>query len=356
MAAFDPTSSLDWTGGPALAWVICAVALYWSGTRQLPRPRTEAPNRWRTASFVAGLATIVIALDSPIDDLADKLLWVHMVQHILLLMVAPPLLALGRPWNRMWHGFPLGLRRRVAGSVSRGRWSAPLRRTAGILTSPLPSWLLFNVTLIAWHLPFAYDATLRSPPIHAAEHAMFFATGLLFWTRVIDSPPWRSRLSNAARAAYVGGAMVVSWILAIVLALASSPLYSPYAALASRPGGITALGDQQLAAGVMWVPGSIPFTIAILFVVYRWLEPKRSRLSPARDGFAGRKPITRRNDARSLSDHDRDLGRCAGHPHLGGSARGGPRAACVVRASAAASPPGVTPGFAAPCRRRGATR
>ena len=94
---------------------------------------------------------------------------------------------------------------------------------------------------------------------------------------MIDSPPWRSPLAEGARAVYVASAMVVSWVLAIVLAFASSPLYAPYAAEASRPGGISALTDQQLAAGVMWVPGSIPFTIAIIFIIYRWLEPERAR-------------------------------------------------------------------------------
>jgi putative membrane protein len=266
-----------WTGVPALAWVIGAAALYAIGGRRLPRGGSVAAQRWRTASFVAGLATIVVALDSSIDELADKLLWVHMVQHILLLMVAPPLLALARPWNRMWHGFPLELRRRIARSVVQGSRWAPVRGVAAVLGGAVASWLAFNVTLVAWHIPGAYDLTLRSAPAHALEHAMFFAFGLLFWTRVIDSPPWRSALPATARAAYVGLAMIVSWILAIVLAVASSPLYAPYAAESSRPGGISALADQQLAAGVMWVPGSIPFTIVLLLILYRWLEPKRPR-------------------------------------------------------------------------------
>src|SRR5438874_1082958 len=122
-----------WTGAPALAWVLGVAALYAIGGRRLPRGGSMAAQRWRTASFVAGLATIVLALDSPIDDLADKLLWVHMVQHILLLMVAPPLLALARPWNRMWHGLPLELRRRVARAVvGAPRWR-PVRRAAAVL-------------------------------------------------------------------------------------------------------------------------------------------------------------------------------------------------------------------------------
>jgi putative membrane protein len=272
-----PTATLpfSWTTDPALLWVILAASLYWLGGRGVRPPRSAA-RRWRTAAFLTGLATIVVALASPLDGWADKLQWAHMLQHVLLLLVAPPLLALARPWNRMWRGLPLDLRRGVAHGITQGRWSAGLRRTARFLGDPVPSWLLFSVTLAVWHIPFAYDATLRSPLVHAAEHALFFGTGLLFWTRVIDSPPWRSPLADGARAVYVASAMVVGWLLAIVLALSTSPLYAPYAAEASRP-GITALADQQLAAGVMWVPGSIPFTIAIMFVVYRWLEPKRSR-------------------------------------------------------------------------------
>ena len=91
------------------------------------------------------------------------------------------------------------------------------------------------------------------------------------------SPPWRSPLGELGKLAYLGGAMVVGWVLAIVLALASSPLYSAYAAEASRPGGISAFTDQQLAAGVMWVPGSISYTIAIVVIAYRWLETGGSR-------------------------------------------------------------------------------
>jgi putative membrane protein len=270
----DAKPFLDWTGGPAFAWVVGAAMLYWLGGRRGWYSRDGG--HWRTAAFVAGLASVVVALDSPIDDLAEQLLWVHMVQHILLLVVAPPLLALARPWNRMWHGLPLGVRRRTANAVVRSPRLAPIRRVASTLQDPLPSWLAFNVTFVAWHVPAAYDATLNSQFVHAVEHLTFFGTALLFWTRVIDSPPWRSPLADVPRAVYVGAAMLVSWVLAITFAVSTAPVYAPYAAEASRPGGLTALADQQLAAGVMWVPGSIPLAIAILFVVYRWLQPKRS--------------------------------------------------------------------------------
>ncbi len=270
-AAITP---LDWTGGPALAWVLFAALLYWLGGRGAsPRPG----NRWRTAAFFGGLLAILVAVDSPLDDLADRAFWAHMTQHLLLITVAPPLLALARPWNRMWRGLPLGLRRPLAHELFQGRAWAPLRAAVRLVVRPLPSWLLFNVTFLAWHLPVFYEAGLTSEPIHALEHVMFFATALLFWTRVIDSPPWRSPLSEPGKLAYLASTLLVGWIFAIVLAMATSPLYAAYADEASRPLQLSALTDQQLAAGIMWVPGSIAYTIAIVLVAYRMLEPRSVR-------------------------------------------------------------------------------
>jgi putative membrane protein len=257
----------DWSIGPGLAYVAVAALLYWLPARHGSRRTRQDPRC--DAAFAAGLATIVIALDSPIDAAADQLFWVHMLQHVLLLTVAPPLILLGRPWPRMWRTLPLRTRTKVARALVRSRWTAPLRAAV----RPWPAWLLFNVTFVAWHLPGAYDLTLRSPAVHDAEHAMFFFTGLLFWARVIDPGPLRAPLQWPVRIAYVVGAMVVGWALAITLVLVRNPLYSPYALLAHRPGGISALTDQQLAAGMMWVPGSITYTITVLIGIYRWLEP-----------------------------------------------------------------------------------
>jgi cytochrome c oxidase assembly factor CtaG len=267
------TTPLDWTGGPALLWVIGAAVLYRLGGRRRRRPAGEA---WRTAAFVAGLLAIVIALDSPIDSLADELFWVHMVQHVLLIGAAAPLLALARPWNRMWRGFPLPYRRALAAGIAapRRHW---LRAAVGFCGGGLVSWLLFNVTFCAWHLPVFYEAALRWEFVHAFEHLTFFATALLFWTRVVYSPPWRSTLTDVGKLVYLVSTMIVGWVLAIVLAVAGSPIYSLYADEASRPGHISALTDQQFAAGVMWVPGSIAYSVAIVAIAYRWLEPSGSR-------------------------------------------------------------------------------
>jgi putative membrane protein len=255
-----------WSIEPPLAYVAIAATLYWIGGGGYPR---EQRTFWRTAAFVGGLVTIVVALDSPIDGYADTLFWAHMTQHVLLLTVAPPLILFGRPWPRMWRALPLRSRTRIGRALARSPWTSPVRA----LARPLPAWLLFNITIIGWHIPAAYDATLTSGVIHNIEHAMFFFTGLLFWARVIDPGPLRPRLSWPARVAYVVGAMIVGWIIAITLVLVPDPLYSHYALLVHRPGGMSALTDQQIAAGIMWVPGSLSYGIAMIVGFYRWLEP-----------------------------------------------------------------------------------
>jgi len=252
-----------WTFQAALVYVAAAGLLYIMGGR---RWRKREP--LRAGAFVAGLVTIVVALDGPIDKYADQLFWVHMLQHVLLLTVAPPLILLGRPWPRMWRALPLQVRTTVGRSIALARWSAPLRA----LARPVPAWVLFNVTFVGWHIPAAYNATLTNYTIHQVEHAMFFFTGLLFWARVVDPGPLRPRLQWPARVAYVVGAMVVGWVLAITLVLVPQPIYAHYASLTQRPGGISAITDQQLAGGVMWVLGSISYGIAMLVGFYRWLE------------------------------------------------------------------------------------
>jgi cytochrome c oxidase assembly factor CtaG len=256
-----------WALDPSLIYVVVAGWLYLLGSRGRWRPTPL-----QAAAFFASLLTIVIALDSPIDTYADQLFWAHMLQHVLLLTVAPPLFLLGRPWPRMWRALPLEPRTAVARAIARSPWTSPIRAIA----RPVPAFILFNATILVWHLPVLYDATLTSGVVHVLEHAMFFFTGLLFWARVIDPGPLRPRLLWPARIAYVSGAMVVSWALAITLVILPHPAYGYYESLATRPGGISALMDQQFAAGVMWVLGSVAYTITFIIGFYKWLEPDQS--------------------------------------------------------------------------------
>jgi putative membrane protein len=257
-----------------LLLVAVALALHIVGERRVAtmrRRRRDRKARWRAVSFYAGLATIVIALAGPIDTYAARLFWVHMVQHVLLLTVAAPLIALGAPWMSIWRPLPLGFRRGAARAIARGRWAAPLRSAAHVLGRPLGAWLAFNINLVAWHIPVFYDLTLRHLAIHALEHTTFLLFGILLWCQVIESPPLRVRLQADVRVYYMVATGVVSWILSLVLAFAPSPLYPVYAHIADRPGGISALADQQIAGGVMLGPGSVSLTLFVFIGLYRWL-------------------------------------------------------------------------------------
>ena len=135
--------------------------------------------------------------------------------------------------------------------------------------------------LAVWHLPALYGAAVDNEGVHVLEHACFLAASLLLWGPLLEAPPVRARIDHLRRAAWFAAAALPGWILAIVLAYASRPLYDVYASLPHRAGGLTPVGDQQLAAGVMWVPGSLAYFVAFVVFVYRWLEPGAEE--PARE-------------------------------------------------------------------------
>jgi putative membrane protein len=264
----------DWSFDPPLVLVVDLAIFYWIGDRRTVTPvRKRVQQRWRDGCFYAALAVLAVALASPIEILSAQLFWVHMIQHVLLLVVAAPLFVVAAPWVRLWRCLPLDTRRWLARGLSRGSRTAPLRTISRELGRPVASFTLFSVVLLGWHLPFMFDATLRSTTLHAFEHTLFFTTAVMFWKQVIPSTPLRTRLPDAQRVVFCIGGMIVSWVLAVVLALAPHPLYSAYADLASRPGGISAMADQQIAAGIMWVPGSVTFLIVLIVYVHRWLTP-----------------------------------------------------------------------------------
>ena len=120
-----------------------------------------------------------------------------------------------------------------------------------------------SATVAIWHVPQLYDAAARNEWIHVCEHVCFVAPALVFWGALLDAPPVRARIDHLHRSMWFVAAMIPSWILAVVLAFAAAPLNTAY----------PSLSDQQLAAGVMWVPGSLTYFVAAIFMFYRWLEP-----------------------------------------------------------------------------------
>jgi putative membrane protein len=276
-----------WPFEPAvLVGVAIAATLYTVGGVGRPRkPHTSSLVRWREAAFWLGLLSILLALQSPIEMLARQLFWMHMVQHLLLMVVAAPLLALASPWTRMWRALPLGWRRAVARPVFLHPSLASVRWTYHQVSRPGVIWTLAAANLWLWHLPALYDLTLRNHLVHHVEHGLFLGLGLAFWAQVFDQHPFRSPLGTLSRASYVFFAMVQSWGLAAVLSFATSPFYA-YALLPSRPGGISALTDQQLAGGMMWVPGAVTYSIVFIVLLFQWLAEEDMRAAALGKGQA----------------------------------------------------------------------
>jgi cytochrome c oxidase assembly factor CtaG len=266
--------------GSPLIPALAVALLHRRGERSLVRltsPARLRQQRCRAVAFYAALIMLVAALGPWLDGLAHKLFWAHMAQHLVLALLVAPLLVYSAPWTPIWRCAPLPARRRLGRAYMRSPGWRIVRRLGRRLSTPAVAWLLFNVDLCAWHVPALYGLTLRNTAVHELEHLSFMVLGVLFWMQIVHSPPLRPQLDQAQRVAYVLLAGTVAWGLAVVLAFAPAPLYAAYAHQASRPGGISALTDQHLAAGIMWGPGSVPYALVIFVTLYRWLDSPRRR-------------------------------------------------------------------------------
>jgi putative membrane protein len=232
---------LSWSVDPTVLAGIAALAAAYVW---LLRHRGASLETWSPISrvyFAAGLAVLLLALESPIDVGGDRYLFsLHMVQHLMLSMVVPPLLLLGLP----------------------ARWLAWNR----LRVHPIVASLVFNGVLVTWHLPFLYQATLTNEGIHVLEHLSFLATGVLFWRPIIAPAVARLGLSPIGKIAYLGFAGIPPTILGIAFILSRSVLY-PFYATAPRISSLGPLEDQQLAGLVMFGLGNLIYfgATAVLF-------------------------------------------------------------------------------------------
>ena len=230
----------------------------------LARPLTG-----RALVFLAGLLVLLLSLVSPLALLAEVYLFsAHMLQHMLLVLVVPPLLLLGLP--------PPAARSALA--------RTPLGRTERLLAHPAPAWGLFNAGLWLWHLPALYDAALRQPGLHVVEHLIFLATATLFWWPVIAPAAGlveRPRLAPWAALLYLGAALVAGTVLGILLTFAPPDLYPSYRQPDDRLGlvpllrdgwGLGPAADQQLGGLLMWIPGGLIYSLAMLVIFAHWFS------------------------------------------------------------------------------------
>jgi putative membrane protein len=230
--------------------VTLTAVVYLRGWRRLHQRLARRFENRHAAFFVAGLATMVLALSSPVETLAERWLSAHMVQHMLLMVVVAPLLWMGAPVTPLLVGLPRPIRRVVLAATN----APSVRAVTRWILHPSVGWTAFAITFWIWHAPALYDLTLESDAWHHVEHACFLASALLFWRPVILAWPARAIWPRWTMIPYLGLAMFQSVPLAAILTFSDRVIYRGY----------SSLDDQALAGAIMWLPGSFPLLIPLL--------------------------------------------------------------------------------------------
>jgi cytochrome c oxidase assembly factor CtaG len=241
-------------------------------------------SRASVAAFAASITVLLIALASPIDALAEALFSAHMVQHLLLMLVAAPLWVLGTPLVPLLWALPAPARRRTGRYWVGSRWLAPSFRA---LTSGGVALLLNTVAIWVWHFPSPYQLALENPRAHAVEHLTFFGSALLFWWVVLQ-PAGRRRTSYALALLLVVAALMQGGVLGALLMFANAPWYPVHAA-GARAWGVDLLQDQQRAGLIMWIPSAGLYVLAGVWLFLQWMrsEARRDSLGMRQRSFRG---------------------------------------------------------------------
>jgi len=259
--SFDPLIQLPLLGF-ALAWLLAV--------RRVNRahPGNAVP-RLKVGCFLAGLLAIEVALQSPIERYDTTLFSVHMAQHLLLTLVAAPLLALGSPVTVLL---------RLARPEQRQRVLLPIlhSRALRVLSFPVVAWLIFAGVMWGTHFSPIFQESLESPLVHDIEHLAYLAAGLLFWWPAVAADPGPWRMPHPVRLLYVFLQMPQNTFLALAIYSSSVPLYRHYATL-DLDWGPGPVADQQLAGGLMWVGGDLIFLAAVMLIIAAWMRDEERR-------------------------------------------------------------------------------
>lgn len=255
---------LQWDGHVgSLLGIASLLGIYLAGVGPLRKRYRLADSieSRQIATFTAGVVVIFFALTSPIHFLAENYLFsMHMLQHVLLTLVAPPLLILGTP---DWLLRPL----------LRPNWAF---RTARLLTNPLVAFVTFNMVFALWHIPALYDSSLRLEGLHAFEHSLMISTAVLVWWPLTSMMPELPRISYPFQMSYLFGLSLAQIIVFGIITFASEPIYDFYIA-APRVWGISPLADQQIGAIIMKVGGGLLFLALAIAVFFRWYNKEEAQ-------------------------------------------------------------------------------
>ncbi|HUB29184.1 MAG TPA: cytochrome c oxidase assembly protein [Terracidiphilus sp.] len=249
--------------------IVLTAVVYLRGWFALRRTRPRQFTAARLLSFFAGLGCLWLAIGSPLDAFADVLLSAHMVEHLILMSLVPPLVLLGLPVVPLLRGLPRVARISLAGPLLRMK---PLRRLGHALVRPRIAWVLMNAAFLGWHIPAAYDFALEHESWHDFEHICFLGTSLLFWWCIVRPWPAPQRAPNWTLLLYLLGADVVNTGLSAFLSFCNRTVY-PFYVTHANPFGIDPLSDQILGAVIMWVFGSLAFLIPAMAIAFMLLQP-----------------------------------------------------------------------------------
>jgi cytochrome c oxidase assembly factor CtaG len=250
--------------------------IYARGWIRIHGASPDAIPAWRFGAFLGGLFALWIALGSPLTSFDDELLTVHMIQHVLLMAVAPPLILLGAPALPLLHGLPQRFVRSALGPAL--RWQ-PLQKLGHTLIHPAICWLSAMAALVAWHLPALFELGLRSEFWHRVEHASFFATGLLFWWPVVQPWPTVARWPRWRIPLYLFMATLPCDVLSAFLAFCDRVVYPSYLSL-PQTFFRSPLRDQECAGALMWVCATFVYLIPAVVVTTQLLSPAGAERAP----------------------------------------------------------------------------
>jgi len=255
------------------AAIVLTALIYVRGWIALRKTRPAQFNLDRPLAFLGGLACLWISLCSPLEDLADISLSAHMIEHLILMSLVPPLVLLGLPVVPLLRGLPHGIRIEIAGPLLRSR---PLRSLAHFVVRRRVAWLAMNLTFLLWHIPAAYDFALEHAFWHDVEHVCFLGTSLLFWGCIIRPWPAEVRKHDWGILIYLVGADFVNTGLSAFLAFCGRAVY-PYYTTHPSLFRIDPVADQVLGGVVMWVFGSTAFLIPAAGIAFALLQPSQRR-------------------------------------------------------------------------------
>jgi cytochrome c oxidase assembly factor CtaG len=263
-----------WSCQVALTFaVVLAGFLYLRGWLHLRSTSVDAIPSWRAGSFFLGLFLIWLAVGSPLAAFDEELLTVHMVQHLLLMTIAPPLLLVGAPVMPLLHGLPRKFVQSVFSPLF--RWP-PMQGIGRVLSQPAFCWLAGSAALLGWHVPSVFTLALQSEAWHALEHASFLGSGFLFWWPVVQPWPSVPRWPRWSILLYLFLATLPCDILSAFLVFCDRVVYAVYLST-PKHFGISPLEDQECAGALMWTCVTIVYLIPAAILTTRLLSARSSQ-------------------------------------------------------------------------------